>query len=432
MLHQPRRRVAQAQRHRPRSIVGDEGAGGVVGNVNRVALGRAGEVDDRLGQRELAFGCSQALKGRHRVERDLKGTRVREADILTCHAYHAPADIEWIGTAVEHAAEPVQRCVRVGAAHRFVQGRDLIIESFSALVEAAHAAGDRCLDERQVDVALAHVLRRDAELLHQIEQAPSIAVGVGNNRVARRRRERGLRHRDCERALKELRQLIGVKRLEHIYRCPGQQCAVDLEGWVLGGRTDEGHQSLLDIGKKRVLLRFVEAVDFVDEKDGMAARLCKGGLGAGDGIPNVLDPGQHRRQGDEVGIERVGHQSRQGRLADAGRTPQDHRVRLTGRECNGQRLARCQEVALSDDFAHRPRSQPFGQRRGRIGDREKISFHSGSAQSPLSCQSHPRRAAAKIGKAQGRSPGCARTYRRSAASADRSCHAAPSFAVDLP
>ena len=107
MLHQPRRRVAQAQRHRPRSIVGDEGAGGVVGNVYRVALGRAGEVDDRLGQRELAFGRSQALKGRHRVERDLKGTRVGEADILTRHAYDAPADIKRIGTAVEHAAEPV-------------------------------------------------------------------------------------------------------------------------------------------------------------------------------------------------------------------------------------------------------------------------------------------------------------------------------------
>src|SRR5437868_4797599 len=44
-------------------------------------------------------------------------------------------------------------------------------------------------------------------------------------------------------------------------------------------------------------------------------------------------------------------------------------------------------MALSDDFAHRPRSQPFRQRRGRIGDREKISFHSGSAQLPRSCRS---------------------------------------------
>ena len=342
ILHQSRWRVAQAKRHRPRAVVGDKRAGGVVGDVHRVALCRAGEIDDCLGQRELSLGRAQTLEGRYCVERDLKRARVGEADILARHAYHAPADVERIGAAVEHAAEPVQRCVRVGAAHRLVQSRDLVVESFSALVEAAHAAGDRCLDESEVDVASARVLRRDAELLDQIEQAPPVAVGVGNDRVACRRRKRGLRHRGRERTDQQLRQLIGVECLEHIHRCARQQRAVDLEGRVFGCRTDERHQPLLDIGQKRILLRLVEAVNFIDEKDGVAARLRKCRLGTGDRIADVLDSGQHRRQGDKVGIECVGHQSRQGRLADAGGSPQNHRVRLAGRERNRQRFARCQ------------------------------------------------------------------------------------------
>ena len=50
---------------------------------------------------------------------------------------HAAREVVRIAAAVEHAHEPVQRGVRIGAAHRLVQRRDLVVELLAALVEAA-------------------------------------------------------------------------------------------------------------------------------------------------------------------------------------------------------------------------------------------------------------------------------------------------------
>ena len=76
-----------------------------------------------------------------------------------------------------------------------------------------------------------------------------------------------------------------------------------------------------------------------------------------------LTPGKHGGQRDEVGVEGVGHQARQRGLADARRAPQDHRVRLARGERDRQRLARREEVALTDDFARSVR----GRRRSASG-----------------------------------------------------------------
>jgi hypothetical protein len=51
----------------------------------------------------------------------LQRARVGVADVLGRHAQHAPRDVARVATAVEHAAEPVQRRVRIGAAHGLVQ-----------------------------------------------------------------------------------------------------------------------------------------------------------------------------------------------------------------------------------------------------------------------------------------------------------------------
>ena len=63
VLHQLRRRVAQAQRHRARAVLGDERARRAVGRVDGVRLRRAGEIEHRLGERELALGRAEALVG---------------------------------------------------------------------------------------------------------------------------------------------------------------------------------------------------------------------------------------------------------------------------------------------------------------------------------------------------------------------------------
>ena len=126
-------------------------------------------------------------------------------------------------------------------------------------------------------------------------------------------------------------------------------------------------RAALDVRQERVLLRLVEAVHFVDEQDRRAARLRERRLGARDRVADVLDAGQHGRQRDELRVERVGHQPRERGLADARRSPQDHRMQLAGRERDGQRLARREQVPLPDDVGDRARPQPLGERRGGRG-----------------------------------------------------------------
>jgi predicted MPP superfamily phosphohydrolase len=83
----------------------------------------------------------------------------------------------------------------------------------------------------------------------------------------------------------------------------------------------------LDVGQEGVLLRLVEAVHLVDET-GWCAPAAPCTSACCDRLADVLDPGEHRRQGDELGIEASRHQPRQRGLAHARRAPEDHRMRL--------------------------------------------------------------------------------------------------------
>ena len=136
------------------------------------------------------------------------------------------------------------------------------------------------------------------------------------------------------------------QRLEHIDRGPREQRAVHLERRVLGGRADEGDQAALDVRQEGVLLRLVEAVHLVDEEDGAAARAARARPAARlHRLADVLHAGEHRRERDELGVEGLRHQARERGLARAGRSPQDHRVRLAGLEREAQRLARARAGA---------------------------------------------------------------------------------------
>ena len=99
---------------------GDERARRIIGDVDGVRFAAQREVDHRLGEGELALRAAQALVGLARIERDPQRARVGQADVLDRHAHDAPAEVERIGAAVEHAHQPVER--RVGIASR---ARDL-------------------------------------------------------------------------------------------------------------------------------------------------------------------------------------------------------------------------------------------------------------------------------------------------------------------
>ena len=71
---------------------------------------------------------------------------------------------------------------------------------------------------------------------------------------------------------------------------------------------------------------------------------------------------EHCADGDELCIERVGHEARDRRLPGSGRPPQDAAVRLARLERDAQRHALAEQVLLPDHVAQRLGPQAFGER----------------------------------------------------------------------
>src|SRR5688572_28354362 len=120
----------------------------------------------------------------------------------------------------------------------------------------------------------------------------------------------------------------------------------------------------------------------VDEQDGVAARALQRRLGGLHRLADVLHAREHRRQGDELGVEGLRHEPGEGDLARARRTPQDHRVRIARLEGHAQRLAGPEQMALADDLVDALRAQRLRERRRRLRPPEQIAQGSPSTSAP--------------------------------------------------
>lgn len=130
-------RVAQVYRHLVVRVLANIGHALVEGLVHGVALGRQRQVGDRLGQGQLPFGRAQPLLGVPSVQAESQRPGIGIADVLAGDAHQAAGHVQRIASAIEHAAQPVQGAVRIGAAHRLVQRRNLVVEHVATLVETA-------------------------------------------------------------------------------------------------------------------------------------------------------------------------------------------------------------------------------------------------------------------------------------------------------
>ena len=124
----------------------------------------------------------------------------------------------------------------------------------------------------------------------------------------------------------------------------------------------------LDIGQKRVLLRLVEAMDFVDEQDRAAAELAQP-LGIGHHGFDFLDPGQHGAEGKKLALRHARDDARQRGLADARRSPENERRQLIALDLRAQRLARAEDVLLPGEVVERFGTHAVGQRTLVLSDR---------------------------------------------------------------
>ena len=108
--------------------------------------------------------------------------------------------------------------------------------------------------------------------LDLIEQEAPVAIGAGNECVARVRRDVERPPLDRLGATQQFAQRGGIEAVQDEHLRAAQQRRVQFEAGVLGGRADEGDRAVLDIRQETVLLRAIEAMDFVDEQQRALAK----------------------------------------------------------------------------------------------------------------------------------------------------------------
>ncbi len=363
LFHKLGRRVAQVQWHFQRTVLGGGAQCRLEAHVHRVALWRAGQIGDRLSYCQLAFGAAEALLHLPGRQAQAEGAGIGIADIFAGHAHHAPGQVQGVATAVDHPRKPVQRAVGVGAAHRLMQGGNLVVERFAALVEPSAGVTEQAL--QQVGAHLAVVFGQIRGVFQQIQQAPAIAIGGGQQHleafVAEGQVALAKPTLLGQRTVDQLAQSRFVEALEHIDPSPREQSVVQFKRGVLGGGADENQRAVFDIGQERILLGLVETVHFIDEQDGALAVLP--GLLPGDfhRLTDFLHAGEHRRHRFEVRIRDFREQSRQRGLAHARRPPENHRMQSTLLQRFAQGLAASEHVFLTDVLVQIGRAQTGGQ-----------------------------------------------------------------------
>src|SRR5689334_5736118 len=70
-----------------------------------------------------------------------------------------------------------------------------------------------------------------------------------------------------ERAINQLFQLLDGQGIQLKDLRPRNKRAVDVEKWIVGGRTDQSKVSGFNIWQQNVLLRFVEVMDLIDKQN---------------------------------------------------------------------------------------------------------------------------------------------------------------------
>ena len=126
-----------------------------------------------------------------------------------------------------------------------------------------------------------------------------------------------------------------VERLEDQHAGARQERRVQLERRVLGGGADERDGAVLHDRQERVQLGPVEAVDLVDEEQRALPGLPPGARRL-EHLLEVGDAGEDRRYLLEMEVGLARQKPRHGRLAGAGRPPEDQRAERAGGEHAGE------------------------------------------------------------------------------------------------
>ena len=91
--------------------------------------------------------------------------------------------------------------------------------------------------------------------------------------------------------------------------------------------------------KKRILLAFIETVNFIDKQQGVAPFAALAVFRPLNNETDILYTAENGRNGLKAEITEVGQQAGEGGLTDTRRAPQDHGVELSLLNRPAERLA---------------------------------------------------------------------------------------------
>ena len=363
LFEQLGRGIAQMNRHIQRAERPGVGQGRVPGQINRVALGGAGEIDHRLSKCQLPLRGAETFLRLPGVERQVQCTRIGVANVFAGHPHDAPRHIERITAAVDHPRQPIERGVRVRSTYRLMQRRDLVVEDVPALVEASHAAGDHLRDGRRRDLL---ARRHPGRQFEKIQRPAGIAVGAaceqmrGLLRQAQPTLAKPL-HGLLEGTRQDARDVLRLQGMKQIDPCTREQRIVQREGRILGRGPDKRQGAVFDMRQEGVLLGLVESVHLVDEEQCGALFQIAHRSRRDDRVADLLHAREDGGETEEMGTRDPRDEARERGLTRAGRPPEDHRVELSRLDRPTQRLARRKQVLLTEESVQCCRSHPFGE-----------------------------------------------------------------------
>ena len=252
-----------------------------------------------------------------------------------------------------------------------MEGRDEVVVLLARLVVLQGLALQGRLGQRQGDGAVrggppGHERGRRLEV---VEGRSRIAVGGADHVVERL----GLRlDREpaqaapgvAERPTEDLRKLLLGEGPQDHDAGAGQKRRDDFEGRVFRRGADQRDEAALHVGQEGVLLGLVEPVDLVDKQDRSPARPLQLDPGFFDDAPDLLDSGENRRKGGEMGLRLAGDDAGKGGLPGAGRPPEDHGKEAVLLDGLAQQPSLFQDVGLTHIFLEGFRPHPVRQGAG--------------------------------------------------------------------
>ena len=356
--------VAQVRGHRLHGLLRQRALRRPERERGRIALGSGRDVKGRVRERQLRLGQADEIHRVLRGDRERQGLRVGQPHVLARQNDQPPGNEARILPAPEHLCQPVERGVGIPSPAALDEGGNRVVVLVLVGVVADAALAREHLQLRGRDRrALGQAERDDLE---GVQRAPQVAVAE-DRQVGKDRRV----GRDATRA----QAAVGVGQgpgehprdrrrrqgLQAEQVAAGQQRGVDVETRVVRGRADQPHAALLDVRQQQVLLRLVEPVQLVDEKD---RRRLRPAPGRRENLAQLGDIRHHGVQADEPAAGLVGDRLGDARLARAGRAVENQRAEaILGHE-PGQEAARAQKMLLADHLVQPARPHPGGQGAG--------------------------------------------------------------------